>query len=145
MVTLVPASQPCCLAIGPQLSQLREGADTSDVIKAHDQAITHHSRANAVCATVGIIDLRVRSPIGQRPPQSRAAPEESRGGNAVLIGNGGNGGNGTNGGPGGTGGGRGLLFGQNGMNRPGMSGDSISWKGWSHVRWCIEEVPAGVA
>jgi transposase len=22
-----------------------------------------------------------------------------------------------------------------------MSGDSISWKGWSHVRWFIEEYP----
>ncbi len=31
------------------------------------------------------------------------------------------------------------------MNRPGMSGDSISWKGWSHVRWFIEEVPARAA
>ncbi|WP_234798415.1 LLM class flavin-dependent oxidoreductase, partial [Mycobacterium tuberculosis] len=29
------------------------------------------------------------------------------------------------------------------MNRPGMSGDSSSWKGWGHVRWFIEEVPAG--
>ncbi|RXS04930.1 PPE family protein, partial [Mycobacterium tuberculosis] len=26
------------------------------------------------------------------------------------------------------------------MNRPGMSGDSSSWKGWGHVRWFIEEV-----
>ncbi|TXF11880.1 transport acessory protein MmpS, partial [Mycobacterium tuberculosis] len=25
------------------------------------------------------------------------------------------------------------------MNRPGMSGDSSSWKGWGHVRWFIEE------
>jgi hypothetical protein len=33
-VTVVPASQPY-LAIGPQLSQLREDADTSDVIEAH--------------------------------------------------------------------------------------------------------------
>jgi hypothetical protein len=32
-----------------------------------------------------------------------------------------------------------------GMNRPGMSGDSISWEGWSHVRWFVEEVPAGAA
>jgi hypothetical protein len=31
------------------------------------------------------------------------------------------------------------------VNRPGMSGDSISWKGWSHVRWFVEEVPAGAA
>ncbi|WP_214515310.1 hypothetical protein, partial [Mycobacterium tuberculosis] len=30
-----------------------------------------------------------------------------------------------------------------GLNRPGMSGDSSSWKGWGHVRWFIEEVPAG--
>ncbi|KAN85181.1 hypothetical protein Z587_04034, partial [Mycobacterium tuberculosis Wt 21419] len=29
------------------------------------------------------------------------------------------------------------------VNRPGMSGDSSSWKGWGHVRWFIEEVPAG--
>ncbi|TXF54472.1 TIGR03085 family protein, partial [Mycobacterium tuberculosis] len=26
------------------------------------------------------------------------------------------------------------------VNRPGMSGDSSSWKGWGHVRWFIEEV-----
>ena len=32
-----------------------------------------------------------------------------------------------------------------GVNRPGMSGDSISWEGWSHVRWFVEEVPAGAA
>ncbi len=32
-----------------------------------------------------------------------------------------------------------------GLNRPGMSGDSSSWKGWGHVRWFIEEVPAGAA
>ncbi len=32
-----------------------------------------------------------------------------------------------------------------GVNRPGMSGDSSSWKGWGHVRWFIEEVPAGAA
>jgi hypothetical protein len=56
------------------------------VIKAHNQAITHHSRANAVCATMGINDLRVRSPIGQRPAQSRAAPEESRGGQNGMTG-----------------------------------------------------------
>ncbi|KED07146.1 hypothetical protein P939_02629 [Mycobacterium tuberculosis KT-0045] len=31
------------------------------------------------------------------------------------------------------------------VNRPGMSGDSSSWKGWGHVRWFIEEVPAGAA
>jgi hypothetical protein len=28
------------------------------------------------------------------------------------------------------------------MNRPGMSGDSTSWEGWSHARWFVEEVPA---
>ncbi|CKV62148.1 MmpS family membrane protein [Mycobacterium tuberculosis] len=33
----------------------------------------------------------------------------------------------------------------NEVNRPGMSGDSSSWKGWGHVRWFIEEVPAGAA
>ncbi|KCC99285.1 hypothetical protein P460_01142 [Mycobacterium tuberculosis TKK_02_0069] len=33
----------------------------------------------------------------------------------------------------------------NWLNRPGMSGDSSSWKGWGHVRWFIEEVPAGAA
>ena len=32
-----------------------------------------------------------------------------------------------------------------GMNRPGMSGDSICWEGWSHARKHVEEVPAGVA
>jgi hypothetical protein len=31
------------------------------------------------------------------------------------------------------------------VNRPGMSGDSTSWEGWSHVRWFVEEVSAGVA
>jgi hypothetical protein len=31
------------------------------------------------------------------------------------------------------------------VNRPGMSGDSTSWEGWSHVRWFIEEIPAGTA
>ena len=31
------------------------------------------------------------------------------------------------------------------LNRPGMSGDSTSWEGWSHVRWFVEEVSAGVA
>jgi hypothetical protein len=31
------------------------------------------------------------------------------------------------------------------MNRPGMSGDSICWKGWSHGREFLEEVSAGVA
>lgn len=37
------------------------------------------------------------------------------------------------------------LRGSGQMNRPGMSGDSSSWKGWGHVRWFIEEVPAGAA
>jgi hypothetical protein len=32
-----------------------------------------------------------------------------------------------------------------GLNRPGESGDSTSWEGWSHVRWFVEEVPAGAA
>ncbi len=31
------------------------------------------------------------------------------------------------------------------LNRPGMSGDSIPWKGWSHVREYIEEVPGRAA
>ena len=31
------------------------------------------------------------------------------------------------------------------LNRPGMSEDSTSWEGWSHVRWFVEEVPAGAA
>jgi hypothetical protein len=31
------------------------------------------------------------------------------------------------------------------MNHPGMSGDSTSWEGWSHVRWFVEEVSAGAA
>lgn len=31
------------------------------------------------------------------------------------------------------------------VNRPGMSGDSASWEGWSRVRWFVEEVSAGVA
>jgi len=31
------------------------------------------------------------------------------------------------------------------LNRHGMSGGSTSWQGWSHVRWFVEEVPAGAA
>jgi 2-polyprenyl-3-methyl-5-hydroxy-6-metoxy-1,4-benzoquinol methylase len=31
------------------------------------------------------------------------------------------------------------------LNRPGMSGDSTPWEGWSHVRWFVEEVSAGAA
>ncbi|BCO36348.1 hypothetical protein MHEC_27810 [Mycobacterium heckeshornense] len=31
------------------------------------------------------------------------------------------------------------------LNRPGMSGDSTSWEGWSRVSEFVEEVPAGVA
>jgi hypothetical protein len=31
------------------------------------------------------------------------------------------------------------------VNRPGMSGDSISWEGWSHVSEFVEEVSAGAA
>ncbi|OZB87280.1 MAG: hypothetical protein B7X41_13225 [Microbacterium sp. 14-71-5] len=30
------------------------------------------------------------------------------------------------------------------LNRPGVSGDSSSWRGWDrgHVEWCVQEVPA---
>jgi hypothetical protein len=28
------------------------------------------------------------------------------------------------------------------VNRPGLSGDSDRWEGWSHVRDDVEEVPA---
>ena len=31
------------------------------------------------------------------------------------------------------------------LNRPGMSGDSTSWEGWSHVSEFVEEVSAGAA
>jgi hypothetical protein len=31
------------------------------------------------------------------------------------------------------------------MNRPGMSGDSSPWEGWSHVRENVYEVPGRVA
>ena len=31
------------------------------------------------------------------------------------------------------------------VNRPGESGDSISWEGWSHVSEFVEEVSAGAA
>ena len=31
------------------------------------------------------------------------------------------------------------------MNRPGMSGDSPSWEGWSHVSEFVQEVSAGAA
>jgi hypothetical protein len=31
------------------------------------------------------------------------------------------------------------------LNRPGESGGSTSWEGWSHVRWFVEEVSAGAA
>jgi hypothetical protein len=31
------------------------------------------------------------------------------------------------------------------LNRPGMSGDSTCWEGWSHVGWFVEEVSAGAA
>ena len=30
-------------------------------------------------------------------------------------------------------------------NRPGMSGDSTPWEGWSHVSEFVEEVPARAA
>jgi hypothetical protein len=31
------------------------------------------------------------------------------------------------------------------MNRPGESGDSSPWEGWSHVRFYVEEVPGRAA
>lgn len=31
------------------------------------------------------------------------------------------------------------------MNRPGESGDSVAWEGWSHVREYVEEVPGRAA
>src|SRR4051812_6418973 len=31
------------------------------------------------------------------------------------------------------------------VNRPGVSGDSVAWEGWSHVSEFVEEVSAGVA
>jgi len=31
------------------------------------------------------------------------------------------------------------------VNRPGESGDSTSWEGWSHVSEFVEEVPARAA
>ncbi|KDE96663.1 hypothetical protein Y900_031080 [Mycolicibacterium aromaticivorans JS19b1 = JCM 16368] len=31
------------------------------------------------------------------------------------------------------------------LNRPGMSGDSICWEGWGHVRWFVEAVSAGAS
>jgi hypothetical protein len=31
------------------------------------------------------------------------------------------------------------------LNRPGMSGDSTSWEGWSHVRKYVEALPVGAA
>ncbi|APE13982.1 transposase [Mycolicibacterium pallens] len=31
------------------------------------------------------------------------------------------------------------------VNRPGMSGDSICWEGWGHVRWFVEAVSAGAS
>jgi len=33
----------------------------------------------------------------------------------------------------------------NRLNRPGMSGDSHSWKGWRQVSEFVEEVAAGAA
>jgi hypothetical protein len=39
----------------------------------------------------------------------------------------------------------GRMFAARRVNRPGMSGDSTSWEGWSHVRWFVEEVSAGAA
>jgi len=32
-----------------------------------------------------------------------------------------------------------------GLNRPGMSGDSVAWEGWGHVSEFVEEVSAGAA
>ena len=31
------------------------------------------------------------------------------------------------------------------LNRPGVSGGSVPWEGWSHVREYIEEVPGRAA
>ena len=31
------------------------------------------------------------------------------------------------------------------LNRPGESGDSVAWEGWSHVRCYVEEVPGRAA
>ncbi len=31
------------------------------------------------------------------------------------------------------------------MNRPGVSGDSVPWEGWSHVSKYVQEVSAGAA
>lgn len=31
------------------------------------------------------------------------------------------------------------------MNRPGESGDSVPWEGWSHVREYVQEVPGRAA
>lgn len=31
------------------------------------------------------------------------------------------------------------------VNRPGKSGDSVPWEGWSHVREYVEEVPGRAA
>ena len=31
------------------------------------------------------------------------------------------------------------------VNRPGVSGDSVTWKGWGHVRDYVEEVPGRAA
>ena len=39
---------------------------------------------------------------------------------------------------------RGIATRYDKLNRPGMSGDSDPWEGWSHVREYVEEVPAGV-
>lgn len=36
-------------------------------------------------------------------------------------------------------------FSQKALNRPGKSGDSVPWEGWSHVREYVEEVPGRVA
>jgi hypothetical protein len=31
------------------------------------------------------------------------------------------------------------------LNRPGESGDSVAWEGWSHVSEFVEEISAGAA
>jgi len=38
-----------------------------------------------------------------------------------------------------------LTTGARALNRPGMSVDSVPWKGWGHVRDYVEEVPGRAA
>jgi predicted DNA repair protein MutK len=68
MVTLVPGSSQPCLAIGPRLSKVREGTDASDVIKARDQAITHHYGTVAMLWVGGHILLAGSDRLGWHPP-----------------------------------------------------------------------------